>query len=250
MFDETNALSRRLSKIELEIKALKKATDTLIADSEKTMSAAMPQDYQAGPDGGVSAVPNTGAPLITAHQMSAPKDQELQKSVYDPLSAWQTEHSRMKHRLSEVDKASLLLDEARRKHYKGAQKELKENVMKQDNVSATRTQEVDNPHLTNARAAYTKIEAEVHEELWRHAQNARQIQQYITAAMQLQGERLLEASRVHAQPLSGGMSGGAGNMGGGVGAATGPTGQMHQPTGGAMQGTPAMATGSAPAAQI
>jgi hypothetical protein len=236
MYDESHGLSRRLTKIELEIKALKKATDTLISDSEKTMSTSLPRDYHVDADGNVVPLPNTGSPLISPNQMSHAKDMELQSQVYDGLSTWQAEHTRLKSRLREVDNASLRLDEARRKHYKGAQKELKENVMKQDNVSAGQTRELDNPQLISAREAFLKIEGEVHAELARHAENARQIQQYITKAMELQGERLIEASRVHARPFSGGVGATGTGMGAGTGMGTGAgmaqlgghIGEMHQ----------------------
>jgi hypothetical protein len=235
MYDESNALSRRLSKIELEIKALKKATDTLIADSEKTMSGNMPQNYHLDADNNVVPVAGTGSPLIAPNQMSRAKDMELKAQVYDGLAQWQAEHTRLKGRLNEVDKASLRLDEARRKHYKASQKDLKENVMKQDNVSASQRREVDNPALITAREAFMKIEAEVYDELARHAQNARHIQQYITKAMELQGERLIEASRVHAQPFTGGV--GAVGAGAAQGHMGGNTGELHSPPGGVMPAT-------------
>lgn len=63
------------------------------------------------------------------------------------------------------------------------------------------------------------------------------LQQYITKAMELQGERLIEASRVHARPFSGGdgATGTGMGMGTGVGMAQsgGHTGEMHQGAGAA-----------------
>jgi hypothetical protein len=60
------------------------------------------------------------------------------------------------------------------------------------------------------------------------------LQQYITKAMELQGERLIEASRVHARPAAGGV----GAVGAGAVQPGGHTGEMHQgAAGGGMPGT-------------
>lgn len=223
MWDESTAFSKRVHTIELQIKGLKKAADTLITHSEKILSSPLPQDYVQD-EAGVHPVAGTGSSLITAGQLPRTKSLELQSAVFDPIAQYQTEHIRLRARMAELDKASLRLDEARRKHYKGAEKELKENVMKQDNVSAHRQTENEDPLLTGARAAFMKLETEVHEELWRHAQNARGVQTYITRAMELQAARLNDAAHVHRQPPAGGVPAASA---GGSASAGGISGAMH-----------------------
>jgi hypothetical protein len=106
----------------------------------------------------------------------------------------------MKTRMAELSDQSLRLDEARRRHYKKVARHNKENVMQSDNVSAVPQSELENPDLVNARALFQKIEMEVHAELALQAQRARGVQEYLTAAMQIQAARLNEAAAVHSNP--------------------------------------------------
>jgi hypothetical protein len=201
MFDESTAFSKRLTSCEQQIKALKKATDGLLAISEKVLSQPLPQVWDNAADGTVvQPVAGTGSPLIKAGQLQRSHSLDMQAKVFDPIAGWQREFTRMKGRMAELDRQSLRLDAARRAHYKGAQKHLKENVMKADNVSARGPQEEENPELVSARSAFIKIEGEVHEELVRLADSARHVQAYLTKAMELQADTLSAAASTHAQP--------------------------------------------------
>lgn len=205
MYEENNAFSRRLTKAEAEITALKKAADTYINSTEKTLSMPLPSDFQQDAEGNVHRIGGTGEPMISPGRLPRSKSMEFQEHVFEPISKWQTEHHRMKGRMSDLNNQSLRLDEARRRHYKKTSKHLKENVMQQDNVSAVPAGEVENPELVSARTNFQKSEAEVHAELALQGQRARDVQTYLTTAMQIQAARLNEAAAVHSAPGAGGM---------------------------------------------
>lgn len=231
MFDESTAFHHQLTKCEHSIQALRKATDGMLAVSEKTLSKPLPSVWDNTPDGtDVQPVAGSGAPLIAPGLLKPKNDADLQTKVYDPITSWQKEYARMRTRVMELDKASLRLDAARRAHYKGAQKHLKENVMQQDNVSARGLAENENPELTAARTSFQKTEAEVYSELQTLAQNARHVQGYLCNAMALTGETLQSAAHTHSQS--------AGTISSASAQSFGQTGQLH-PTGAAGQRVPA-----------
>lgn len=223
MFDESTAFSKRLTSCETQVQGLKKATDALLAISEKTLTQPLPSTWDNTADGsGVQAVAGTGAPLVKPGQLQRSRSMELKQKVYDPMTAWQKDYQRMKTRMAELDRQALRLDEARRMHYKGAQKHLQENVMKQDNVSMRSIAEGENPELVAARNGFQKLETEVHAELQQLALRARGVQGYLANAMQLQAETLSSAATTYSQPAFGGQT---------AGGPTGATGQMHAPGG-------------------
>jgi hypothetical protein len=234
MFDDNTAFSKRLTTCEQNVKALQKASDALLGISEKTLGQPLPQVYENSPDGTtVSPVAGTGSPLIRAGQLQRSHDMELQSQVYDPMASWQKEYARMKLRMAELDKQSLRLDSARRTHYKGAQKHLKENVMQSDNVSAHAVREDENPELAAARSGYMKIESEVHHELTQLGEHARQAQAYLTRAMELVANTLSNAAAVHAQPSFGGSQAGMS-----VGGASSPSSVRGSEVGESIKGLP------------
>lgn len=108
--------------------------------------------------------------------------------------------------------------------------------MQRDNVSAPTPQEEQDTVLTGARATYAKMEAEVHEELRRLADNSRSVQDYLTKAMALQANTLSAAASTHSQGSARGLASGAGTpvagaspLGQGQQQAF-PSAPTHQPT--------------------
>mmetsp|Transcript_12374 Transcript_12374/g.37254 ORF Transcript_12374/g.37254 Transcript_12374/m.37254 type:complete len:264 (-) Transcript_12374:2115-2906(-) len=224
IWDDLQAFSKRLTKSEHEIAALKKAADVFINSTEKTLSSALPSDYTQDADGNVHPVPGTGRPVISAGLLPRTKSLDLKDQVSDPIGRWQAEQTRLKGRMGELDRQRLRLDEARRKYFKATQKHIKENVLKQDNVTAVPQTENENPELTNARGLYQKLEAEVHEELAAHAAACPAVQGYLTKAMQLQAARLNDAAMAHSTPAATGTPTATGHTGH-TGASAGHTGQ-------------------------
>lgn len=213
MFDENVEFSKRVTKAEAEIKALKKAADVFIASTEKTLSTPLPGDWEQDAHGGVHKIPASGEPMIRAGQLPRTKDAEFQSFVFEPINQWQTEHNRMKGRMTELNATSLRLDEQRRKHSKATDKHIKQNVMEQDNVTAVSKGEMENPELVTARTNFQKLEMDVHRELVAQGQKARAVQEYLTTAMQIQAASLNEVAAVHMAPMMGQQDAGMQTMG-------------------------------------
>lgn len=196
MLEEAGAFSKRLASCETKIKALKKATDGIVATADKVLSGPMPGVWDKSTVGTPIALPGSSAGLMPAGQLRRSNSLELKTAVLDPIAAWQAEYMHAKARVADLDATSLELDAKRRAYYARKRKHIKDNIEKSDMGHTPLPQEDEDPELINARVRFETIEMEVHNELVQLANRARGVQAYISKCMRLEADALLAASAI------------------------------------------------------